>query len=288
MRTLIFLTLLFFCSIVAAEPIHIVAAENIYGSVAKQIGGDYVEVYNILNNPNQDPHLFSACHETAKSLAHAEIVIANGAGYDAWMKRLLSASSKKSLHLIVVAELTHQEKATNPHLWYDPKTMPIYAKALTELLVKQDPTHKAYYQKQLKKFTHDYEALTETIQKIKAQHKNTPVIATEPIFNYMADALGLRMQEQAFQINIMNDVEPTPAQVKSFEDALRNHQVKILIYNSQVTNPHTQHMQDIAHEVKIPVVGVSEMLPPEKTYIQWMQNELNQLELALRVQHSTK
>lgn len=288
MRTLLLFVLLLFARFVTAGPLHIVAAENIYGSVAKQIGGEYVEVYSILNNPNQDPHLFSASHTTAKSLAHADIVIANGAGYDAWVNRLLSAHTHKSFHLLVVAQLTHQEKTDNPHLWYAPQTMPIYAEALTKLLITKDPTHQKHYAKQLQKFIDDYQGLKTMIQKLKTQYKNTPIIATEPLFNYMADALGFKVYGNAFQMNIMNDIEPTPTQVKLFEDALRNHQVKLLIYNRQVTNPLTQHMQEIAQTVKIPVVGMSEMLPPEKTYITWMQDELNQLEQALRVQHNSQ
>lgn len=288
MRKLIFLILLFFTKIVLAEPIHIVAAENIYGSVAQQIGGEYVTVFSILNNPNQDPHLFNASHQTAIAIANANIAIANGAGYDSWAERLLAANTKKNLQIIIVAKLLHEENVPNPHLWYDPKTMPVFVKALTERLIALDPKHKKYFIDQLQKFNHDYHPLLDKISKMKAQYQNTPVTATEPIFNYMADALGLQMHGFGFQINVMNDVEPTPAQVKNFEDELRDHTIKVLIYNHQVGNPRTQHMQDIAQQVNIPAVGVSEMLPPEKTYVQWMLDELSQLEQALSAQHRTQ
>jgi zinc/manganese transport system substrate-binding protein len=282
MHFLLLLILLCCSNFVAADPIRIVAAENIYGSVAKQIGGNYVEVYNILNNPNQDPHLFSASHETAKSLAKADIVVANGAGYDAWINRLLSVNTKKP-QLIVIAELLHKKNAINPHFWYDPQTMPVYVQTLTNVLSQQDPVHKDYYVAQQQKFMQEYQTLIRTIRNMKAHYENTPVIATEPIFNYMTEALGLKMLGEKFQINIMNDVEPTASQVKSFENDLRHHEAKVLIYNQQVINPHTQYMEALAKKMNIPVVGVKEMLPAEKTYIQLMQYELKQLEQALRV-----
>jgi len=285
MRTVLLSLLLFFCAAAAAEPIKIVAAENIYGSVAQELGGKYVTVYSILNNPNQDPHLFSACNTTAKAISNADIVIANGAGYDNWEERLLSTNTKKRPSEINVAALINKATAQNPHIWYEPSTMPIFAQTLTALLIKLDGQHADYYATQLRNFQNDYMQLTNKIAAMKRRFQGIPVTATEPVFNYMADDLGLIMHELSFQINIMNDVEPTPMQVKEFEDELRNHKVKLLIYNNQVVNPRTQHMRYIAQIEKIPVVGVSEMLPPRKTYVQWMLDQLKQMEQALSAQH---
>ncbi|MGO9774684.1 MAG: metal ABC transporter solute-binding protein, Zn/Mn family [Roseiarcus sp.] len=72
------------------DPVKVVAAENFYGDVASQIGGANVAVTSILTNPDVDPHLFEASTETARLLVDAQVVIANGAGYDNWMDRFTS------------------------------------------------------------------------------------------------------------------------------------------------------------------------------------------------------
>jgi zinc/manganese transport system substrate-binding protein len=61
-----------------AAPINIVAAENFYGDIAKQIGGPDVNVTSILSNPDQDPHLFEVSPSVGRAVSAARIVIYNG------------------------------------------------------------------------------------------------------------------------------------------------------------------------------------------------------------------
>ena len=114
----------------SAGAISVVAAENFYGDVANQIAGSNATVSSILSNPDQDPHLFEASPSVARFLSGAAIVIYNGADYDPWMTKLLSATRSPGRKVIVVADLVHRKAGDNPHLWYDPPTMPAYAKAL--------------------------------------------------------------------------------------------------------------------------------------------------------------
>src|SRR2546430_3889689 len=130
----------------SAEPIAIVAAENFYGDVAEQVGGANVKVTSILTNPDQDPHLFEASASTARSLAAARIVIYNGADYDPWMTKLLSASRGPGRVTIEVAKVVGKKAGDNPHLWYDPATMPAVAKALAAQLAQLEPEHRSDYE----------------------------------------------------------------------------------------------------------------------------------------------
>ena len=128
--------------------------------------------------------------------------------------------------------------------------------------------------------------VTAKIAKIKAAHAGTPVTATEPVFGYMADALGFKMLNYSFQIAVMNDTEPSFKDTSAYEKSLKSGAVKMLFYNSQVTDPVTQRMQSIAKENHIPVVGVTETQPPEcKTYVDWMVSELNGVEKAFAETH---
>lgn len=259
--------------------INIVTAENFYGEVAKEIGGFYVQVSSILNNPNQDPHLFTTTPSTVVAFLKADIIVYNGADYDPWMQTLLS--TQKNRHIIVVAELMNIKKGSNPHIWYMPETIPTYAEKLADTLSQIDPAHRKYFQKQLMNFNQSYQPVFEIIKNLKQHFNNTPVIATEPVFNYMAEAIGLKMHGEGFQLSMMNDVPPTFSQVKQFEDDLRQHSVRIFIFNDQVINPSINRMLAIAQEEKIPVVGVSELMPINLTYIQWIMQELIHLENAL-------
>lgn len=284
-RYLFAILLLIISATCHSDPIHIVAAENFYGNIAKEIGGEYVQVDNILNNPNQDPHLFSASSQTAKALAQADIVVYNGIGYDTWMDRLLSIESHKPRDVIIVSQLLNKKMGDNPHIWYNPQTMPLYAKALADKLIKLDPQHQSYYSKQLQQFNQNYNTLITLINQVKKRFQNTPIIATEPVFGDMAHALSLQMHSQDFQIKIMNDIAPSPLDMQNFESALRQHKVKLLIYNNQVSNPLTQRMRAIAINENIATVGISETQPTNTTYIEWMINQLKQLESALSERH---
>jgi zinc/manganese transport system substrate-binding protein len=273
-------------SMKAMAEINIVAAENTYGEVASELGGPYVRVVSILNNPSQDPHLFTTTPSMAKALTRADIVIYNGADYDPWIMSLLMMRDHKDRMMINVASLMQIKPGENPHIWYLPTTMPTFANALTIMLIRRDPSHQAYYSQKFKRFMQSYQRIFLTVKRLKAKYQHTPVIATEPIFDYMAKSIGLSMHGEAFQMSIMNDVPPSVSQIKSFEDDISHHTIRILIYNNQVINPLTEHMRQLAEKEKIPVIGVSEMMPQQLTYVQWIMNELTALENGLRQQRN--
>lgn len=278
----ILLLIFFFSTHAFAEPLRIVAAENFYGQIASQIGGNFVQVDSILNNPKQDPHLFSTSPATAKAMAKADIIVYNGLDYDAWMEKLITASSQKK-SVIVVADLVNKKSGDNPHIWYDPNTMLVFATELTTRLSSLDAKHEKYFHQQLNLFKEHYQSLMTQIHHDKVKFKSASVIATEPVFNYMAEALGLKVLGTAFQLSVMNDTEPSAADIKDFQDQLTTHNAKVLIMNNQVSDPLTQRMQQIAEQVNIPCIGVSETQPPEQNYFTWMSSQLTALEKALGV-----
>jgi zinc/manganese transport system substrate-binding protein len=211
MRGLLFMVLVVCSSLTQAraEPLAIVAAENFYGDVADQIGGQNVTVTSILTNPDQDPHLFEASASTARNLATARVVIFNGADYDPWMSKLLSASRASGRTIIEVAKLVGRKAGDNPHLWYDPKIMPAFATALAATLAKLDPEHAPDYETRRGRFEASLKPLNDKIAALSQQYAGTAVTATEPVFGYMADAIKLKVRNQRFQLAIMNNTEPS-------------------------------------------------------------------------------
>ncbi len=269
------------CPAVAAPQIPIVAAENFYGDVAQQIGGGDVTVRSILSNPNQDPHLFEVSPSVGRDVSAARIVIESGADYDPWMTKLLEAARGPERQTIVVASLIGKHPGDNPHIWYDPATMLVLAKTLTADLAADDPAHKSAYEGHLARFAASIRPIEARIAALRGKFAGTPVTATEPVFGYMFAALGMRVRNMAFQMAVMNNTEPGASDVAGFENDLRTHKVRLLVYNSQATDPIATRMQQIARQSDVPVVGATETEPPAKTYQAWMASELDALDRAL-------
>jgi zinc/manganese transport system substrate-binding protein len=266
-----------------AEPakIQIVAAESVYGGIARQIADDRANIVSILSNPNQDPHLFEVTPRVARALAGAQIVIMNGAGYDAWMDKLLKASPRASRSVIVVADLIGRKEGGNPHLWYDSATAPAVARAIAQALQAADPAHKPDYGARFDAFLASLAPVQRKVSEIAAKYAGAEVTATEPVFGPMASALNLKMRNEPFQIAIQNGVEPSARAVAAFEQDLRQGRVKVLFYNKQVASPQTARLLELARASHIPAVGIAETQPPGLSFQDWMLGQLNKTEKAL-------
>ena len=261
--------------------ITVVAAENFYGDVAAQIGGDHVSAISILNSPDQDPHLFETSPSVVREIAAAQMVIYNGVDYDAWMEKILTVTPNAERIVINVADLLHKKAGDNPHLWYDPATMPALAKTLAGSLSTVDAAHADDFSNRLKNFLSSLQPVNDKIAEIRGKYAGVPVTATEPVFGYMAAALHLTMRNQRFQLSVMNDTEPSATDLAAFESDLKTHKVKVLFYNTQASDNLVQRLVQFARTAKVPVVGVTETCPPHLSYQDWMRRELDQTERAL-------
>jgi len=283
MRTLSLLIALIFGLTAApvAAKVKIVAAENFYGGVAAQIAGPDADVTSILSNPNQDPHEFTTNASTAREVADADIVIYSGIGYDAWMEKLLGTPGKSDRVVICVAQLVGGKDGDNPHIWYSPKTMPALADKLARALADRTRAVEPWFGN-AQTFKTSMKTELDKIAALKDKYAGATVTATEPVFGYMADALGFKMLNYDFQVNVMNDTEPSAAQTAAFEKTLATKSAKLLFYNSQVTDPTTERLKKLAKQSGVPIIGVTETQPPEvKSYLDWMMNELNAVEAGL-------
>lgn len=265
--------------------VEVVAAENFYGELTKEIGGKYVHVKSIISNPNADPHLFAVSPSIAKSIIKADIIIYNGAGYDSWMEQILSSQTFKTKpNILNVAKIRGVKEGDNPHIWYDPDTMPIVAQNLALIISDKlsDKEAKTEIKNNLAKFLKDYKVVTKKVQSIRAKYSGFMVTATEPVFGYMAQALGFNMQGLDFQWKIMNNTEPTPLMVAKYQELILKHKVGLLFYNSQVTDSTTKHILEVARTSQVPIVGVSETMPSNSTIIDWFMRELSTIEAVLK------
>nr|WP_226810248.1 zinc ABC transporter substrate-binding protein [Candidatus Vallotia lariciata] len=269
-----------------SQTIQVIAGENFYGELVQTLGGPHVSVTSILSNPNQDPHLFEASPKIARAHASAQLLIYNGTNYNPWLSQLPTSlrEHRKPYTEIIVADLVGKKQGDNPHLWYLPETMPAVARAVSTFLIQKDPAHKTDYAIRLTRFIDSLKPINQKIAVLKQYYQGTPVTATEPVFSYMAEAIGLTMHNKRFQLSAMNETEPSAADVAAFEQDLRTRRVKVLIYNSQASNMSTQRMLEIAQQSHVPTVHITETEPDGKTYCQWMLEQLNSLQKALEGQ----
>jgi zinc/manganese transport system substrate-binding protein len=197
------------------------------------------------------------------------------------MARLVASSKAKDRTVIDVATLIGRKAGDNPHIWYDLDAMKALADSLAKALAAKDPAGAATYQTDLAAYEETLQPIRDKIAAIRGRFAGAPVTATEPVFGYMADALGLTMRNQKFQIAVMNDAEPSAGDTAAFEDDIKGQKIKVLFYNSQVTDPQTEHLLDLAHKANVAVVGVTETKPAGKTYAEWMLDTLDATAKAL-------
>jgi zinc/manganese transport system substrate-binding protein len=268
--------------------VSVVAGENQYGNVAAQIGGRYVQVSSVENNPNTDPHAYEVSPRVAGEVSDATLVIQNGVGYDTFMNKIESASPNSNRKVVDVQHLLELPDDTpNPHLWYDPKTMPAVATAIGNDLAAVDPSHAEYFRANVTKFDDSLQPWLHAVAAFKSAHGGSPAATTEPVADYLLTAMGIdNLTPFAFQAGIMNGTDPAPQGIALENGFFSKHRVKLFAYNQQVVDSLTESIRSNAQHAGVAVVGVYETMPtPGYTYQSWMLAETNAI--AAAVEHGT-
>jgi zinc/manganese transport system substrate-binding protein len=244
-----------------------------------------------MSNPNTDPHSFEASIAVAREVGNAQLIVQNGIGYDDFMNSIESASPNSGRTVINVQRLLKLPDSTaNPHLWYDPATMPRVADAIAGALSAIQPSHAAYFAANAAAFKASLQPLTAAIASFKAAYPGTTVATTEPVADYLLTALGAdNLTPWTFQAAIMNGVDPSPQNVAVQRALFTEHKVRVFLYNQQVTDALTQSFITLAEQNHIPVVGVYETMPvPGYDYQTWMRTEVQDLREAVADKVSTE
>ncbi|HET6382726.1 MAG TPA: zinc ABC transporter substrate-binding protein [Armatimonadota bacterium] len=263
--------------------IAVVAGENFWGSLASQLGGGKVNVTSIVSDPNADPHEYESSTANARSFATADYVILNGAGYDDWGKKLLSASTNPRRRVVIVAEMLGEKEGVNPHFWYNPDFVFKVIDRITADYESIDPADTAYFKTQHDHLESALSSYRAKLSYIRQRFGGVKVAATEDIFDYLATYTTLDLiSPPAFMQAVGEGNDPPARSVVTFERQLRFGAPKVMVYNLQTSTSITTNMKKLATESKIPVVGVTETLqPPTASFQTWMDGEIDQLTRAL-------
>lgn len=265
--------------------LNVVAAEDFWGSIAEQVGGDRVAVTDIITNPAADPHDYEPTAEDGRVLASSQVSIVNGIGYDEWASKLLAANADGTRTEVSVGNVLGLKSGDNPHQWYSPESVERVTAAMVKAFEQADPGHDSYYAAQAQKF--DTQGLARyhgLIAQIKREFGGTKVGASESIFEPLAPALGLDLiTPTGFMDGIAEGTEPSPSEKATADHQLVDRTVSLWVYNSQNATPDVKRLNEAAEGNGIPIATVTETLTPEGASFQaWMVRELEGIQKALQ------
>lgn len=265
-------------------PLKVVAAENMWGSIAAQVGGSHVQVTNLINSPSADPHDYEATPADGRAVAGADYFLSNGLGYDAWAGKLASANKSSRRLDASVQQILGLADGANPHRWYAPADVLQVVDRIAADYAKLDPANAAAYEQQRASFASSaLQQYTEVASQIRQRYADAPVAATESIASPLVAALGLRLLTSDSFLNAVSEGnDPSARDVTAFNAQIAARQIKLLLFNTQNATPDVQRLVDAAKAQGIPVVGLTETPdPPTQRFQDWQTAQLQEIAKAL-------
>lgn len=269
--------------------LEVVAAEDFWGSIVAQLGGDRARVVSIISNPATDPHDYEATAQDARRVASADYVIVNGIGYDGWAQKLLDVGGVTGRRgparaVLDVGKLVGVEVGGNPHQWYSPASVEKFVVRVAADLARLDPADARYFAQRRDAYEATglapYRAL---IAQIEQRYRGTPVGASESVVAPVVGALGLRMQTpKSFLDAVAEGNEPSARDTAIVNRQIADHAIAVFVYNRQNATPDVRRLVDAARAEGIPVATVTETLVPAgATFQAWQATELRGIRDAL-------
>jgi zinc/manganese transport system substrate-binding protein len=264
--------------------LQVVAAENFWGSIAAQLGGDRVQVKSIIVNPDTDPHSYEPTAQDARTMASAQLAIVNGVGYDEWASKLLTASPLSGRVTLDVGELLGLHDGDNPHRWYFPANVFTVIDRIVADYDRLDPAGAGYFkQREQTLETKGLARYDELRAEIRARYAGTPVGYSESIFQGLGEDLGLKLlTPYSFARAIAEGGEVTAQDKRTVDSQAEDRKIEVWVFNSQNVTPDVQRVNELARAAHIPIATVTETLSPASdSFEQWQVAELEGLARAL-------
>jgi zinc/manganese transport system substrate-binding protein len=268
----------------AGGTLQVVAAENFWGSIAAQLGGDRVHVTSIITSPATDPHDYEPTAADARAMAGARFAIVNGVGYDPWASKLIAANGESGRVVLTVGDLVGIKAGGNPHRWYSPSDVQKVIREIVRDYTKLAPKDAAYFKQQEARFqTHGLGQYKRLIATINRKYHGVSVGASESIFAPLAQALGLNLvTPPSFLKAISEGAEPTVADKTTVDRQIAKKQIKLWVFNSQNGTPDVARITDAARKKGIQVATITETLvPASASFEAWQSRQLETIAAAL-------
>ncbi|WP_461215503.1 metal ABC transporter solute-binding protein, Zn/Mn family [Lacticaseibacillus sp. GG6-2] len=252
----------------AKHSVRVVTSVDFYAEVAKAVVGNHGHVTSIINDPAVDPHDFDPTVATGKQVADADVVLANGAGYDSWMTKLTAA--EPDVQVVSAAKVVGVKNGENEHIWYKPDAMPLIANALAAKLAKRDPTHAKAYRANARRYIAGLKPLMQQIDTLRQNSHHRLVAVSEPVFNNALTYMGYRVANMHFASAVEEGTDPSPADVRTLNAQMQRGEIAFFVVNTQVSSKIVDNVVAQAKKDGVPILNVTETLPRGLTYTSWM------------------
>lgn len=260
--------------------IEVAASVNQWGTVAKALGGDNVNVTGIINSTNVDAHDYEPTTSDIAKLQKAQVIIVNGAGYDAWA---VKAAQTANAIIVNAAEIGGVNDGENPHVWFSADVRKAVAQAITEAYEQADAAKKNDFDKMNDQWAAEENNVESKIAEVKQKTDGLAYAATESVASYLAEDMGLAdATPSGYARATANESEPTPTDIKQFTDALKAGEIKLLVVNTQEESELTGKITDAAKSVEVPMVELTEQMPEQyDSLTAWMEGLVDAFSQAI-------
>lgn len=260
--------------------IEVAASVNQWGTVAKALGGDNVNVTSIINSTNVDAHDYEPTTSDIAKLQKAQVIIVNGAGYDAWA---VKAAQTANAIIVNAAEIGGVNDGENPHVWFSADVRKAVAQAITEAYEQADAAKKNDFDKMNDQWAAEENNVESKIAEVKQKTDGLAYAATESVASYLAEDMGLAdATPSGYARATANESEPTPTDIKQFTDALKAGEIKLLVVNTQEESELTGKITDAAKSVEVTMVELTEQMPEQYVSLTaWMEGLVDAFSQAI-------
>lgn len=256
-----------------SDKISIVTTTNVYSDIAKNIVGKYGTATAIIDKSSVDPHDFDPTTADAKKVAQANIIVANGLGYDSWMNKLAKSVDKKPV--LVGEDLMGLKSGDNPHIWYNLDMPTKYVDYLVKRLSKLDKKHATYFKENGEKYLAKIDKIKKLVKANKDDQK--PVFVSEPVFDYALQEASYKIGDKKFEEAIENGTDPSPKTINEMNNAIKEKKIAFFVNNTQASSSTVKSFVKLAKKNNIPVLNVRETIPNNTTYLAWMKENYQKL-----------
>jgi zinc/manganese transport system substrate-binding protein len=274
----------------------IVSSTNVWGDVASSIGGDLVQVVSIIDSFSQDPHSYEASARDQLAVNDADLIVANGGGYDSFIDTLANAAGNNNIVYAYLPEEGEEEAKEeedhdedhdhdhgNEHVWYDFHVVEDFATRLAEQLKTLDPDNSSEYTANLEAFLVGIEALEDRAAEVAGSVSGSKVISSEPVADYLLAELGLEnITPDSFSQAIEEELDVSPSDLLEIQNLISTNSVDLFVVNIQTGSVQIDELIKLAEASGVTVIQVSELLPEGLGYLAWMEQNIAAIEAGLK------
>lgn len=264
-----------------------VTSFSILADLTQAIGGKHIELVNLVG-ADEDAHVFEPSPEHAKALLKADLIIANGLGFEPWLERLLDSSEARGTRIDASAGVLplllteHGHSVPDPHAWQSLSNAEIYVRNIAKALSQLDPSNSADYAARRDAYLVRLQVLREQanrqLNSLPASQRK--VVTSHDAFGYFGQAWQLQFIAPQ---GLSTSDEPSAAEVARLIRQLRSEGVRA-VFVENIRDPRL--IKQIADEAGAKVGGTlySDALAasgPASTYLGMFQHNLDTLMAAL-------